>query len=293
MATITPLEANFGAAVRDIDLRQQTSPEEAKQLVDGLYENRLLIIKDQDLREADYLRFGKLWGAPIPHVLDHMRLQGFPEMMAVGNTEEKDRVDAVRLGAALWHTDQSYEQVPASATMLYSIVVPKQGGQTRFANMAAAYDALDDEMKQRIDSYVVSHLYGAAKLTKDEYIASPLIKQSQTDHVPPCKHPLVLRHPVTGRKALYGVGQSCFAIDGVEDEEARQLLWDLRDHAVQPKFIYEHGYQVGDIAIFDTFSTMHCAKHIDIADSVEDDHARLLWRISVRGMPAACAHLAA
>ena len=88
-------------------------------------------------------------GTPIPHVLDHMRMPGYPELLAVGNTEEKDSSSDIRNGAALWHTDQSYERQPASATMLYSILVPSIGGQTKLADMSAAYDALDDKTRKK------------------------------------------------------------------------------------------------------------------------------------------------
>jgi taurine dioxygenase len=102
-----------------------------------------------------------------------------------------------------------------------------------------------------------------------------------------------MRHPVTGHKSLYGVGQSPFAIDSVPDEVARQLLWDLREHCIQPRFRYHHKYQVGDLVIFDSYSTLHAATRIGIAESAKDENARLNWRISVRGLPGVHRHLAA
>ena len=285
MVAIVPLDAPLGAAVDGVDLATELSDELMRELTAALYAHRVIIIKHQKLDQKSYLRFGRQWGDPIPHVADHMRLPGYPELMGVGNTEEKDKADSVRLGAALWHTDQSYEKVPASATMLYAIIAPKVGGETRFADTVAAYDALDDEVKHRIDGYVVSHLYGANKLRDDEYDPSPLITRSQCDRVPPCRHPLVLRHPVTGRKALYAVGQSAYAIDGLPDDEATRLLWDLKAHCIQPRFCYRHKYEVGDLVIFDTFSTLHAATPIAVVQSIEDENARLNWRISVRGLP--------
>ncbi len=285
--------AALGANVTGVDLSTQAGSETLRILADALYEHRLLIIKNQLLDEEQYLTFGRWWGTPIPHVLDHMRMPGYPELLAVGNTEEKDRRHEIRNGAALWHTDQSYESVPASATMLYSILAPKAGGQTRFANMAAAYDALDDEIKERIDDLEVAHLYGAGKRLDDEFVASPLKTEKQIDRVPTCHHPLVMRHPVTGRKVLYATGQSAFGIRNMDEDEATALLWDLKLHAVQDRFVYAHSYETGDIAIFDTLSTMHAATQIDIADPDMKDTHRLLWRISVRGLPRVYEHLAA
>ena len=293
MVAIVPLDAALGASVEGIDLAIPPSDGLMRVLTAALYRHRVLVIKRQKLDQESYLHFGRQWGVPIPHVADHMRMPGYPELMGVGNTEEKDRADSVRLGAANWHTDQSYEKVPASATMLYAIVAPKSGGETRFADTVAAYDALDDDTKARIDGYVVSHLYGANKQRDDEYTPSPLITPRQVGQVPSCKHPLVMRHPVTGRKGIYAAGQSAYAIDGVPDDAATQLLWDLKEHCIQPQFRYQHKYEIGDLVIFDTFSTLHAATRIGIVGSAGKDNARLNWRLSVRGLPGVHRHLAA
>ena len=291
---IDPLaNAPLGADVRGVDLSGSLDAALMKDLADALYEYRVLIIRNQSLNQNAYLTFGRWWGTPIPHVLDHMRMPGYPELLAVGNTEEKDRKPEIRNGAALWHTDQSYEAIPASATMLYSILAPRIGGQTRFVNMVAAYDALDEDTKTQIEDLEVAHLYGAGRLLDDEVMANPLKTDDQVSRIPTCHHPLVLRHPVTGRKALYATGQSSFAIRGMKDAEAVELLWRLKMHAIQDRFVYAHRYEVGDITIFDTLSTMHAATPIDVADPAEEETRRLLWRISVRGLPKVYQHLAA
>ena len=286
MVEVIPIQnAAHGANLRGIDLNKTITSSLMKSLTDALYEHRVIIIKDQKLTKARYLEFGRLWGTPIPHVLDHMRMPGYPELLAVGNTEEKDSSSDIRNGAALWHTDQSYERQPASATMLYSILVPSIGGQTKLADMSAAYDALDDKTKEKIDLLEVAHLYGAGKLLDDEFKANPLKTRDQVNRIPSCYHPLVLRHPVTGRKSLYATGQSSFAIKGMEEAEARELLWKLKLHAIQDRFVYSHSYEVGDLAIFDTLSTMHSAVPIEKANANDARTKRLLWRISVRGLP--------
>ena len=289
---IIPTGDVIGAEVRGVDLSHTYDAKIMKGLADALYEHRVLIIKDQKLDKEAYLDFGRWWGTPIPHVLDHMRMRGYPELLAVGNTEEKDKNIEIRNGAALWHTDQSYEQVPASATMLYSILAPRIGGETRFANMVAAYDALDKDTKAEIEDLEVAHLYGAGKLLDLEFAANPLKTNDQVERIPTCHHPLVMRHPVTGRKALYATGQSSFGINEMEEKDAVELLWRLKMHAIQDRFVYAHKYAEGDIAIFDTLSTMHSGTQIDIPDPGAEDTKRLLWRISVRGYPKVYEHLA-
>jgi taurine dioxygenase len=254
-----------------------------QQLTEALYNHRVIVIRDQHLNEHSYLEFGRAWGQPIPHVLDHLRMPGFPEMMTVGNTDAKDQNEAVRNGTVLWHTDQSYEAVPASATMLYSIKTPRTGGETQICNMVAAYQGLDPGLKDKINGLQVAHQYGRGKLRSAEYAASPIITKKQDDQLPTFFHPLVLKHHVTGEKSLYAVGQSSYAIKGMSDGDAVTLLEELKDHVLQEKYIYRHKYRIGDVAIWDTFQTMHSGTKIDVATGKQD--ARLLWRISVRGKP--------
>ena len=121
MLSIRPLDASFGVEATGVDLSDGFDPETMRQLVGALHDHRVLVIREQSLTKQAYLRFGEQWGTPHPHVLDHLRMEGYPALMAVGNTEEQHKKDEVRNGAAFWHTDQSYEAAPASATMLYAI----------------------------------------------------------------------------------------------------------------------------------------------------------------------------
>ena len=290
MTAITPLDAAFGAEIRGVDLGAGAGDALMRLLTGALYDHRVIVIRDQKLDEESYLGFGRQWGEPIPHVLDHMRMAGYPELMTVGNTEKRDEDPKIRNGAALWHTDQSYEKVPASATMLYSITAPEEGGETQFCDMAAAYDNLDEAMKRRIDGIRVAHKYGRGKRRRDEPPANPIVNEEQDNRVPPVWHPLVMPHPVTGRKALYALGHGAYAIEGMADAEAEALLDKLKDHALEERHIYRHKYTAGDLVVWDTLHTMHAATPIGVATGKAD--SRLLWRISVRGRPAVHAEAA-
>ena len=290
MATITRLDAVLGAEIRGVDVGAGVDDALMRTLTDALYAYRVIVIKNQRLDEDRYLRFGRWWGVPIPHVLDHMRMPGYPELMTVGNTEKRDEDPTIRNGAALWHTDQSYEKVPASATMLYSIIAPSRGGETQYCDMATAYDNLDDETRRRIDGLEVAHKYGRGKRRPGEPPVNPIVNDEQDQRVPPIYHPLVMRHPITGRRTLYALGHGAYAIKGMPEREGEALLDTLKDHALQERHIYRHRYSVGDLVVWDTLQTMHAATPIDVATSNAD--SRLLWRISVRGRPAVYAHAA-
>ena len=167
--------------------------------------------------------------------------------------------------------------------MLYAIMVPQIGGETQFCNMVSAYDDLDEATKSRLDGLELAHKYGRGKRRADELAVSPLINDEQDQRVPPVYHPLVLPHPITARKALYAVGHGAYGIKNMSETEAEDLIAELKDHVLQEKYIYRHKYNVGDIAVWDTFQTMHSAVPIDVATNEAD--ARLLWRISIRGKP--------
>ena len=277
------LNGAFGAEVRGVDIASGLDDHTFAELSAALYENRVVCIRDQHLSKAQYLAFGRRWGAPIPHVLDHMRMPGFPELLAVGNTEAKDQDVKIRNGAALWHTDQSYEEVPASATMLLSIRAPREGGETQFCDMAAAYASLSESMKQSVAGLEVAHKYGRGKLRADDLAVNPIINDDQDARVPAIYHPLVMRHPVAGTPALYALGHGAHGIKGMPEVEADSLLETLKQHALSEANVYRHRYEVGDLVIWDTLATMHRATPIDVVSS--EDNARLLWRISVRGRP--------
>ena len=287
MLSINRLEgAGFGVEALGIDIAKGLDEEVLRALADAVHEHRLLVIRDQHMTEDQYLAFGRWWGEPIPHVLDHLRMPGYPEMMAIGNYggDWKEKAE-VRNGAAFWHTDQSYEAVPSSATMLFSIKSPETGGETQLADLKTAYDELPEEMKQRLEGCYAWHLYGASSGEGDEAVANPLITNDQVKRVPAVRHLIVRPHDVTGRKTLYGVAGTPYAIEGMEEEEGAAILKDLKRHALQERFIYRHKYRVGDIAIYDTTQTLHSGTPIEPAR--DDRNTRLLWRISVRGKPRA------
>ena len=165
--------------------------------------------------------------------------------------------------------------MPARATTLYSLVVPKVGGDTLFANQQAAYDDLSDAMKKRIEPLYGIHHYGNRN---DQDEASRTVASVLTDEqkakMPLITHRIARPHPVTGRKSLYAVSGSSFGIVGMPDDEARDLLDELAAHSTQPKYQLRFKYGVGDVVVWDNASLLHSATLID------PDDARTLWRIT-------------
>ena len=289
MIRIERLPAPFGCAAHGVDLTAGVDDDQFRTLSQALYQHRLLVLKDQTCNKDAFLRFGRQWGVPIQHVVDTARMPGYPDLLEVGNMARRKQDPLARNSAAFWHTDQSYEADVATATMLYARKVPDEGGETRILDMKAAYDDLDEPTRERIDGLVAVHFYGSTS-GRDGELPTPKLTDTQAANVPPVPHPLVRPHTVTGERALYAIGGTAFDIEGMPGDAADRLIRTLKAHCVQDKYIYAHKYEVGDIAIWDTQMTMHCATPIDAPNGPGTE--RLLWRISVRGVPGVYARAA-
>lgn len=276
-----PLWDTFGAEIEGVDLSGELPPDTVRFILATLHEHQVLRFRNQSLSPEQFDRYGRIYGEPTPHVLDHFRLPGLPAVMKLTNAS--DRPDAIINGAAYWHTDQSYDADPSSATTLHAIKVPKAGGGTRLANMFAAYDDLPESMKRKVDGLTVLHSYGNRDQGLDgEPEASPPRKE-QWSKLVPVKHPLARPHPITGRIALYAVAGTSRGIEGWPEDEAVDFLRELKAHALQPQYVRTLYYEVGDVAVWDTSSTMHAAEPLEEAAGEED--TRLMIRVSVRGKP--------
>jgi taurine dioxygenase len=276
-ATLQPLSAGFGLEAGGIDCSVPLSNAEFSDIEQAFFRAQVLVLREQTLTPAQYVAFARRFGPPEPHVIDQFHHRDDPNILILSNRKHNGEPLGLADAGTYFHTDYSYLQVPARATMLYSIEVPKTGGNTLFANQYAAYDGLSEAMKQRIDKLVGIHHYGNRKVEDEmsRVAASPLTEE-QKAKMPLITHPLVRPHPVTGRKALYAVSGSSYGIVGVPENEAVALLDELAAHATQPKYVYSLAYRVGDLVIWDNASLLHSATLTD------PDDPRTLWRITVK-----------
>ena len=272
---ILPLSGNFGVEIRNLDIAT-ASDAQLKTLLYALYENRFVVVKTTGIGMNDYVRFANRLGQPI-------RLSGdprFPEIAQITNRNVDTR--ETMMGAAHWHTDQSFRNTVSSITMLYSEHAPERGGETRFCNMADAYKALPSQKKSRIDDLVVIHRHGrSVSAPPNDHTPLPPRGWNQRTTV---YHPLVRRHPETGLKTLYAIAGTSQGIKGMPQQAATSLLQELCAHAFQERFITEYRHAFGDIVLWDNPTTMHSATPIAAASGPSD--LRLLHRISLRGSPA-------
>jgi taurine dioxygenase len=274
---IRRLPGLFGAVVENIDAAATFDDETTRLLVDALFEHHILLLENQQLTEADYARFGRLWGDPLLFFVPQHRHGDYPEIIKIRNSPAT--APESRDGAMHWHSDSSYEAVPASVTMLYGIEAPDTGNETLFADMAAAYDALPEATKLAIESLEVIHDPKGGRVN----LPGEKRGSGSTQPLPIVSHPLVMRHPVTGRKALFGISGTACGINGWEDARAIDLLLGLKRHALQPQFQQRARVGQGAILIWDNFAVIHCATRTEYSD--EAGRRRLLHRISTKRLP--------
>lgn len=278
---ITPMPGPFGAIVEDVDLTTDQSDATLRALIAALHEHQILAIRGQALTDAQYVAFGQQWGKPLLfHMPDH-RKDEHPELIRIANAAST--LERYRDGAMHWHSDSSYEEVPASVTMLYGVEAPASGGETLVASTVLAYEALDAAMKERIEDLTGLHCLGGSPALPGEKI--PFVPENTAAHGIQ-KHPLVTRHPATGRKAIFP-SATAFGAEGLGRDEGRALIHALRTHITQPQFVTQYKVEVGDIFLWDNFQVLHTATPIEYSD--EPGKRRMLYRISTKGVPALCA----
>src|SRR3989441_4210590 len=277
MFKVKPLSPGFGLETSGVDLSQPLSDAEFAAIEQTFFRAQVLVLRDQSLTPAQYVAFARRFGPPEPHVIDQFHHPDDPNILILSNRRKDGQPVGLADAGTYFHTDYSYLAVPARATMLYSIEVPKSGGNTLFANQYEAYDALSDAMKKKIAPLVAIHHYGNRKeINEASRIAASPLTDEQKAKMPLITHPVVRPHPVTGRKALYAVSGSSYGIVGMPEDEAVALLDELALHATQPEYVYSLSYQVGDLVIWDNASLLHSATLTD------PDDPRTLWRITVK-----------
>lgn len=258
--TIHHCPAPIGAWVTGVSLPDVTQ-QEFEQIRDLVHERGVVAVREQDLSEAQQVRFARRFGELQKIFIQEALSTQYPELFFVSNVVEDGKPVGSMDAGRFWHTDGAYLARPHNVSMLYAVEVPRQPdgtplGDTLFAGMGPAYDALPQALQCRIEGlravHSLYHRYGVK--TQD---AQEMAKR--TREYPPVSHPLVIRHPATGRKCLYLSDGYTTHIEGLPEEEGRALLRQLCEHVVSPPYQYRHSWQPGDLLIWDNRSTLHRA----------------------------------
>ena len=236
----------------------------------------MIVLRNQTLTPEKQVAFTRRFGEPeFNFNAARFGIDGSPEIYLISNIVEFGAPIGTRRAGETWHTDMSYAERPAGATMLYAVEVPVLHGltlgDTCFANAAAAWDALPCAMQEQIEDLRGIFDFRGRKRS------SPVSAQDVAQY-PPVEHPIVRTHPRTGRKSLYIVRDDCTGIVGKDEETSRGLIEALADHIVRTRFIYQHRWQVGDVVVWDNCTVQHRA-----IQDYDLPQRRLLWRTTIKG----------
>ena len=271
--TVNPVEATLGAIVTDVDLDQLTD-RDWLEIRDAFHEYAVLIFPEQFVSTEGQVAFSKRFGR-----IERLDAKKQLEVVFVSNkkadgsvSKAEDHQTNILRGNEGWHTDSSYMPLSAKASCLTAIELPAVGGGTGYADMRAAYDALDKETKERIAGLSALHSLYHSQANIGHVVKTGSGYGFHTRGAP--LRPLVKEHPETGRKSLY-LGRHAYRIPGMPDDEAQELLAKLLSFACQPPRVYEHSWKVGDTVIWDNRCVLHRARPYDYTKARVLRHTRI------------------
>ena len=282
MIDIKPTGATLGAQITGIDLSRDVDDATFNEIVAAFHKYEVVYFRDQTLTPERHIAFSRRFGALEKHLRVDCCRPGYPELFVVSNVTENGKPIGSRDAGLFWHSDLCYMREPSRGSLFYAREVPITDGQplgdTLFASATAAYDALPPSTKQRIAGLKAVNSYEQGYYRDRKSGGRAPLTEEQKRKTPDIEHPIVRTHPYTGKKCLFVNEGYTSRIAGLDNGEGESLLAELCGHATDPRFIYRHRWQVGDLLIWDNCSTQHLAIH---------DYAlpqrRVMERTTVRG----------
>ncbi len=278
---VRQLGSQIGAAVTGVDVKRIDDA-----TFDAIYrawlEHNVLVLPGQELEIEDFLHYSRRFGVLEPHPSKSTRHPDYPEITMLGaNKWDADgtlNMAIYRRGAEGWHTDGAYDAVPFKATQLYAVAIPSRGGDTLFASMYSAYDALPARLKDLLEGRLGAFAYGGRQKR------TALLNAEDRDWKP-VFHPIIRTHPETGRKALYFDPGKILRIEGLSESESDSTIDELTELMIQPEAQYRHKWTRGDIVIWDN----RCSYHLAAGDYPPEEE-RIHWRVSIHEFDSAPAY---
>jgi len=270
---IRQLHPLFAAEIRGADLSRNIDPATRNAIEHAMDEYAICVLPEQTIDDERQVAFSRLYG-PLENAsaVVHQRKAGvigprvkLPEIFDISNVDENGNLLAgndarwqYRQANELWHSDSSFRQKSSTWSLLHARVIPPSGGDTFFADTRAAYDALSEAMKKKLDGLEAEHSIWYSRSLRGGYVPTDDERAAR----PPAHHPLVRRHPGSGRRALF-IASHASHIIGWPADEGRALLDELLAFATQPRFVYVHKWRVGDLVIWDNRCTLHRASEFE------------------------------
>ena len=280
----------LGAEVRGADLSQPVPDDVFQQIMDAWLENLVLVFSDQELTNEQHIAFSRRFGTLEAHPSRKHNVKEYPELLLLTNRKDAaGNYVSLRDGGSIWHSDLSYMAAPSRCSLLYAIDVPVDGGDTEWANMYRAYEALPQSLKDRIAGLRAVHQFdlvdnprfGPPADMKEEDLKGSIWEKKSAAvkaRTPDAVHPIARTHPVTGRMALFVSRRFTVRVADMAADEGEALLLELFDYAERPEHIYRHNWSKNQLLLWDNRCTVHLA-----CGGVPDIQLRTMQRTTVRG----------
>jgi taurine dioxygenase len=254
---IAPTRAAVGAEIRGVDLARPLDEPTFAAIERAFDEHGVIFFRDQHITPTQQVTFTRRFGEIDFNIFgERWSVEGSPEIVVVSNVTQDGKPIGVRRAGENWHSDMCYTARPPRGTLLYALEIPRLHGlplgDTEFASARAAWDALPDAMKHRLEGRRATFDFTGRKR------AFPPT-QAEIDRYPPVSHPIMRTHPRTGERCLYAMRDDCIGIAGMDQDEAEILIAALADHIVKPAFVYRHQWHVGDVLLWDNCTVQHRA----------------------------------
>ncbi len=266
MLDIHPTGGPLGVEIRNLDLQQPFESPTVMRLKNAFYEQGVLLFCNQDLTEEDQVHFTRFFCDPVAHPTNNRNRGSCPEITIISNLKKNGApIGALGNAEVHFHKDLAFTYTPGTISVLFAVEVPEQGGDTSWANGYAAYDELDDTLKNQLSGLKI------------------VTRHLRPDYRPenPAIWPIITTHPETGRKVLNISPNHAHRIEGLNEAESRALLDQLIAHATHPRFIWTHRWRAGDLVMWDNRCTMHRR------DPFDDRQRRVMRRTQAVGPPSA------
>lgn len=275
---IRPFSGAVGAEIIGLDLAKPVNAEDFSLIHHAHLEHHVLVLRDQRISPEQQIAFSRRFGQLQIHVLKQFLLTGHPEILIVSNIIENGHNIGLGDAGKFWHSDLSYKELPSLGSMLHAQELPSEGGDTLFADMHKAWDAVPQALRKQVEGRSAAHSYTARYAeTKFEGNWRPTLSAEQLAQVQEVIHPVVRTHPENGRKALFVSEGFTTRIVGLPDDESRDVLQQLYALSVLEQNIYRHQWQPHDLVFWDNRSLIHlatgCPAHL----------RRKLFRTTIQG----------
>lgn len=260
MVNIIKASPKIGAEIMGVDIKTMDDATFGE-VYEAFLNHIVIVIRGQQLNEQEFMDFSSRFGELKPHITKKAHHPRFPNLMLMDNrivntqTGEETKTASpllVRIGN-VWHTDTSYDYITAKATGMYAVNVPSIGGDTLFSNSYAAYEALPEALKQKLEGRSATYVYGGRLKRQQERM-----EDSERGRAP-AVHPMIPTHPETGRKSLYFNDGQIMSILGLDQAESDAIIADLAQRTASTNGDYRHQWQRGDVVIWDNRCSIHCA----------------------------------